>query len=49
VLAVLRADTLVRMSNAYEAVGDEADAAKCLNLAAQERRKQQTFAASGSP
>jgi len=49
VMASLRADTLVRMYTAYNAIGDEANAAKCLSMALQERRKLQSFAASGSP
>jgi len=49
VLATLRADTLVRMSTAYDAVGDAANAAKCLAMTAQERRKQQSFEVNNSP
>jgi hypothetical protein len=49
VLATLRADTLIRMSTAYDAVGDAANAAKCLAMTAQERRKQQSFEVGNSP
>jgi hypothetical protein len=49
VLSALRADTLVRMSTAYDAIGDEANAAKCLAMAAQEKRKQQSFEVGNSP
>jgi len=49
VMATLRSDTLVRMYTAYNTIGDEASAAKCLSMALEERRKQQSFAVSGSP
>ena len=49
VLATLRADTLVRMYTAYDTMGDEANSARCLSMALEERRKQQSFEARGSP
>jgi protein O-mannosyl-transferase len=49
VMAGLRTDTLVRMYTAYNAIGDETNSAKCLNMALQERRKQQGFEVRGSP
>ncbi len=49
VMATLRADTLVRMYTAYDAIGDEANSAKYLSMALQERRKQQGFEVRGSP
>jgi len=49
VMASLRADTLVRMYTAYDTIGDEANSAKYLSMALQERRKQQGFEARGSP
>jgi len=49
VMASLRTDTLVRMYTAYDTIGDETNSAKYLSMALQERRKQQSFAVSGSP
>ena len=48
-LANLRADTLVRMSSAYNAIGDEANSEKCLSMAIQEKHKQQRFEANTVP
>jgi tetratricopeptide (TPR) repeat protein len=48
-LASLRADTLLRMHSAYDAIGDYANAEKCLSMAAQERRKQHNFEANTFP
>ncbi len=49
VMASLRADTLVRMYTACNAIGDEANATRYLNLALQERRKRQDVETHGSP
>ena len=49
VLAGLRADTLLRMASAYEAVGDSANAERCVKLALQEQRKERSFEASTHP
>jgi protein O-mannosyl-transferase len=48
-LAGLRADTLLRMHSAYDAIGDHANAEKCLSMAAQQRHKQQNFEANTFP
>ena len=40
-LASLRADTLVRMYSAYNAIGDYPNSEKCLSMAVQEQHKQQ--------
>ncbi len=49
VLAGLRADTLLRMSSAYEALGDSVNADRCVELALQEQRKERSFEASTRP
>ena len=48
-LASLRADTLLRMHSAYKAIGDDTNAEKCLSMAVQEQRKQQSFEAGTFP
>ena len=46
-LASLRADTFVRMSFAYKAIGDYTNSERCLSMALQEQRKQQNFGRRG--
>jgi len=49
VLAELRADTYLRMSAAYEAMGDLSDAERCVARALAERHKERGFEASMRP
>ncbi len=48
-MAELRANTLQRMSNDYESLGDSAAAERCARMAAEEQRKQRAFEAGASP
>ena len=49
VLAELRADAFQRLSSAYEAIGDAANADRCVKLSLQEKRKEWSFDAGTHP